>query len=116
MASPQAMPELRALQETGPADAAAIVVCGGDGIRFGRMGGKTLAPLCGLPLAAWAVVAAASAPSIARVVVVCRFGDEAELVDAFSGLPMVGELLFARAGRTRQESVRAGLACIGAQT
>lgn len=108
----QPLAKLETLRQHIVHDAVGIVVCGGEGIRFSGGEGKSLAPLCGLPLAAWAVAAAASAPSLTRIVVVCRSEDEAELVDALSGLPMVGEVLFARAGSTRQESVAKGLACV----
>ena len=108
----QTLPTPQALGAASGSDAAAIVVCGGVGSRFRSPGGKVLAELCGLPMAAWSVVAAASAPSLSRIVVVCRAEDEAALVDAFAGLPMVGRVFFARAGRTRQASVAAGLSYV----
>ena len=112
----ETLPSLQALRAEEGSTAAAIVVCGGTGSRLGLPKGKVLAELCGLPLAAWSVVAAASAPSLSRIVVVCRAEDETELVDALAGLPMVGQVLFARAGRTRQASVASGLAYVPAGT
>lgn len=95
-------------------DAACVVVCGGRGERLGLRQGKALVPLLGLPMALWSVQAAAEAPSIELIVMVCRADDERALVRALSNMPLSKDVLIAKAGRTRQSSVAAGLSLVPA--
>ncbi len=114
MIAPQTLPRRSGVVADDAQDAACVIVCGGQGSRLGLRQGKALIPLFGQPLAIWSVQAAAAAPSIDLIVVVCKPADEPTLVDALSELPMMGEVLFAKAGRTRQASVAAGLSCVPA--
>ncbi|MDO8915173.1 MAG: 2-C-methyl-D-erythritol 4-phosphate cytidylyltransferase [Coriobacteriia bacterium] len=88
-----------------------IVVAGGTGERFGREGGKQLAPLVGLPVAAHSLRAMSRATRIDAVLLVC----DPERVDEYRrgaiapdlGSPM---LAVVPGGETRRLSVTAGLA------
>lgn len=94
---------------------AAVIVAGGSGERFGRSGGKQMAPLGGRPVLAWSVVALDAVPEISDIVVVCPSGREAEFraaaVDPFD---VRTHVTFASSGETRQASVAAGLAALPA--
>ncbi|MGR4064165.1 MAG: 2-C-methyl-D-erythritol 4-phosphate cytidylyltransferase [Vulcanimicrobiaceae bacterium] len=90
---------------------AAIVVAAGRGARFG--GPKQLAPLGGFPLVAWSVRTFADMSEIERIVVVTEREWLEQMRDAIlaatdSAIPIE----FVEGGRTRQESVRAGLAAV----
>ncbi len=92
-------------------DSAAIIVAGGTGERFGHPGGKHLAPLCGLPLLAWSLLAFDRARSVRQLVVVCAEQARAAIEDeVLSQLSLTHEVAFAEGGATRQASVRSGLA------
>ncbi len=73
---------------------------------------KTLAPLSGMPLIAWSVLAADAAPSIAEIILVVRGEDLAEVKRIVAGLPTVVPIVLAQGGKTRQESVRHGLGAV----
>jgi 2-C-methyl-D-erythritol 4-phosphate cytidylyltransferase/2-C-methyl-D-erythritol 2,4-cyclodiphosphate synthase len=93
--------------------AAAVIVAGGSGERFGRAGGKQTAPLGGKPMLAWSVAALDATPEISHIVVVCPPGREVE----FRSAAIVDRVTraavsFAESGATRQESVAAGLAVL----
>lgn len=90
--------------------AAAIVVAGGTGSRFGLAGGKQLAPLDGRPVVSWTLEAVAASRGIDLVVLVCHpeavpaFVELCEAAD-LSGTPVA----VAPGGITRRDSVAAGL-------
>lgn len=73
---------------------------------------KILAPLAGSPLLTWSILAADAAPSVAEIIVVVRGEDLAEVKALVSGLPTVVPIVLAQGGKTRQESVRHGLAVV----
>ena len=64
------------------ADTCAIIAAGGLGSRFGDERGKQYVSLCGLPVAAWSVLAFDRAPSVAQIVV-----DKGAVVE--TGSPLV---------------------------
>lgn len=73
---------------------------------------KVLAPLAGMPLIAWSVLAADAAPSVAEIILVVRGEDLAEIKRIMAGLPTVVPIVLAQGGKTRQESVRHGLGAV----
>lgn len=90
---------------------AAIVVAGGTGERFGRIGGKQLVTVAGRTVLAWSVRALDASPQVGLITVVCPQDRHDEYRAALaSELPLGTELRFALSGATRQESVSAGLA------
>ncbi|MEN6430409.1 MAG: 2-C-methyl-D-erythritol 4-phosphate cytidylyltransferase [Coriobacteriales bacterium] len=90
----------------------AVIAAGGKGERFGRPGGKQLAPLAGTTVVSHTVGVFDTLPGIDTIVVVADpdalevFGDELE---AFSRVRAI-----VPGGATRQESVEAGVAALGA--
>lgn len=68
------------------ADAAVVILAAGSGSRMGAERNKVLLPLEGRPVLAWSVQAARSVPSVARVVVVVRSGEEADARAALEGV------------------------------
>lgn len=93
--------------------AAAIVVAGGSGERFGRAGGKQLQPVAGWPVLSWSVRAIDATTDVAQLVIVCP-QDQAEEYEkeAIAPLSLARRVSFAAAGATRQESVARGLALV----
>ena len=92
------------------ADTCAIIAAGGLGSRFGDERGKQYVSLCGLPVAAWSVLAFDRAPSVAQIVVVCPAGRIDETRDAILGkMALTTPVSFVIGGATRQDSVFAGL-------
>ncbi len=114
MLAPETLPKRMGMAASYAKDAACVVVCGGRGERLGLRQGKALVPILGMPMALWSVQAAAEAPSIDLIVVVCRQDDEAALLRALSTMPITGNIVIAKAGRTRQASVAAGLSLVPA--
>lgn len=102
--------ELRAEVVAAPVDAVAVIVAGGSGERFGDPRGKQFVDLCGLPMAAWPILAFDRAPSVGELVVVCA-GDKISQMrdDVLSRLRLSKPVTIALAGATRQESVYSGL-------
>lgn len=97
----------------GGADTCALIVAGGSGERFGDPRGKQFVELCGLPLMGWSILAFDRAPSVSRIVVVCAPERVAEVErDVLSRLTLKKPVALAPSGRTRQESVRSGLAAV----
>jgi 2-C-methyl-D-erythritol 4-phosphate cytidylyltransferase len=97
--------------------AAAIVPAAGRGERLGPGGPKALRELAGLPLLVHAVRALGAARAVAEVVVVAP-GDAVDEVRALMRGDTVLQsedvrVLVVAGGRTRQESVRLGLAALG---
>ncbi len=83
-----------------------VVVAAGRGLRFGGERPKQYAPIDGRPLLAWTLGRLAAHPRIAGLVVVLADGDPHwPALDKPAGTP----LLVATGGRTRAESVLAGL-------
>lgn len=94
---------------------AALVLAAGRGERLGAGLPKAFVPLAGVPLVVRALAALAAAPEVDRVVpVVPRGGRErwAALEGALRGIPKLAEAV--EGGAERQDSVRAGLACLPA--
>lgn len=92
------------------APAAAIVVAGGSGERFGRAGGKQLTPVAGWPVLSWSLRALDTVQQIRAIVVVCPADRTAEYdAEAVAPLGLDTPVLFAGAGDTRQQSVASGL-------
>ncbi len=114
MLAPETLPRRQGLAASVAQDAACVVVCGGRGERLGLRQGKALVPILGMPMAMWSVQAAAEAPSIDLIVVVCRQDDDRALRRALASMPYSADILFAKAGRTRQSSVAAGLSLVPA--
>ena len=94
----------------GDRDTAVVLVAGGSGERFGRSGGKQLAPLGGRPVAAHSLAASASVGRVALVVVVCHPERVAEYQTALADVATDVDVIFAPGGARRQDSVASGLA------
>lgn len=92
---------------------AGILVAGGTGDRFGREGGKQLADAGGIPVAARAMRALAAARTIDVLVLVCHPDRVEEYREAVVGPEIAGRTRIVAGGRTRRESVVAGLAALG---
>ncbi len=90
-------------------DTAVVLVAGGSGERFGRPGGKQLAPLAGRPVFAHAFEAAASLDRVGLLVVVCPPERVDEYADALVAAAPAVEVRFVAGGERRQDSVAAGL-------
>ncbi|MFM9106980.1 MAG: 2-C-methyl-D-erythritol 4-phosphate cytidylyltransferase [Chloroflexota bacterium] len=89
--------------------AAAVIVAAGRGTRLG-VPAKTLLPLAGRPMLAWALDAAQSAPSVGAIVVVAGEHTLAAIRDLAlgGGWPKVTAVV--PGGERRQDSVLAGVA------
>jgi 2-C-methyl-D-erythritol 4-phosphate cytidylyltransferase len=90
--------------------AAAIVLAGGSGSRFGAASNKVYLPLAGRPTIAWSLRVFAAAPGIGPVVLVVREQDRdaaAGAVAAIGGDPRRVEVVVG--GASRQDSELAGL-------
>lgn len=95
--------------------AAAIIVAGGTGDRFGAPGGKQLAQVAGLPVLSHSLLACDAAQSIGLLVVVCHPDRLEEFqARAIEPLTLTTPWLLVAAGLTRTDSVRNGLRAIGA--
>lgn len=91
----------------------AIIVAGGTGTRFGRAGGKQLAPLAGRPVVAWTLDAIAATAEIDHIVLVCHEQMASEFLAVVGEQPDLGDRLsVVPGGATRGASVRAGLAAL----
>jgi 2-C-methyl-D-erythritol 4-phosphate cytidylyltransferase len=91
---------------------AAVIVAGGSGDRFGREGGKQLAPVGGAPLIAHTLRAFEASGAVDAVVVVChpdRVGDCRAAVESSGASKVVAVV---PGGETRRMSVAAGLAAL----
>lgn len=94
------------------ADLAVVVVAAGSGERFGRLGGKSLVDVAGLPLVAWSLLAADAAPSVASLTVVARPDDIEAMEGLFARLPLCLPVTVVAGGATRSQSCAAGLAAV----
>jgi 2-C-methyl-D-erythritol 4-phosphate cytidylyltransferase len=100
---------------TGVFRTAAILVAGGTGERFGRVGGKQLARVAGLPVLAWSLLALDASSEIDLIVIVCPVERAEEYrTHAVTPIGLVKPTLFAPSGVTRQDSVASGLAALPA--
>lgn len=88
----------------------AIVAAAGSGERFGRSGGKQLAPLAGATVVEHAVRPVAACERVEGIIVVTRERDVPAISGLFRGVPKV--LGVVAGGQTRQDSVRNGLAAL----
>ncbi len=90
--------------------AAAIVVAGGSGERYGREGGKQLATVAGWPVLSWALRAMDAVPDVKLLIVVCPEERQSEyLAEAIEPLALSTPVVLAPSGSTRQQSVMSGL-------
>lgn len=90
--------------------AAAVIMAGGSGERFGNPGGKQLFRLLGKPSLTWAIQAFDEVGDVGQIVVVCpdERADEyrREAVEPYN---FVTPIVFASAGSIRQESAMNGV-------
>lgn len=94
----------------GKPDTSAIIAAAGTGERFGDPVGKQFVDLCGLPLAAWSILACDAAPSVGELVIIClpeRRQDMEERV--LARLPLTKPVRFADGAPVRQASCLAGV-------
>jgi 2-C-methyl-D-erythritol 4-phosphate cytidylyltransferase len=97
------------------ATAAAIVLAGGSGSRFGAASNKVYLPLAGRPTIAWSLGVFTAAPGIGPVVLVVREQDRAAAagavaaVDGAAGRRGPGRVEVVVGGASRQDSELAGL-------
>lgn len=92
---------------------AAVIVAGGCGVRFGRAEGKQLIELAGKPMLQWTIDAFMSASSIDAIVIVSDASGIPALADFVNGWNASKVDAIVPAGKTRQDSVAAGLAALG---
>jgi 2-C-methyl-D-erythritol 4-phosphate cytidylyltransferase len=93
---------------------AAILAAGGLGERFGRA--KQFLSLGGKPMYAWSLITLSKHPAIETIILVARadmhHSIQSELPDFVSS---ADRIVFAPAGKTRQESIYAGLQALDKQ-
>lgn len=90
--------------------AAAIILAGGTGERFGREGGKQLVEIMGKPILTWSAEAFDAVGDIGLIVLVCPEDRQQEYVKrAIDPFPFVTPVVTAAAGTIRQESAYKGL-------
>ena len=95
--------------------ACAVIAAGGVGSRLGHTGGKQLMEVAGRPLMSWSLTAFDQAQSIGHIVVVCPADRMDEMrAAAVEPLGLATPVSYARAGATRQDSTRAGVAAVPA--
>lgn len=89
---------------------AAIILAGGSGERFGRMGGKQLVQVAGKPVLTWSAEAFDAVGDIGLIVIVCPEERREEyLREAIDPFPFVTPIVMAPSGDIRQESAFNGL-------
>ncbi len=89
---------------------AAVILAGGSGERFGRVGGKQLVEIAGKPVLTWSAESFDAVGDVGLIVVVCpEERHEEYLKRAIDPFPFVTPIVVAPAGPTRQESAFAGL-------
>lgn len=90
--------------------AAAIILAGGSGERFGKEGGKQLVEIAGKPMLTWSAGAFDAVPEIGLIVVVVPEERASEYAQyAIDPFPFVTPVVMAPAGSIRQESAFSGL-------
>ncbi|WP_214405608.1 IspD/TarI family cytidylyltransferase [Pseudonocardia lacus] len=88
--------------------AAAIVLAGGSGSRFGAPVNKVYLPLAGRPVIAWSLAVMAAHPQVGPVVLVVREDDRRSAAEAVAAAG-AAEVEVVTGGASRQESELAGL-------
>ena len=95
------------------ASAAAVVLAGGSGERFGQAGGKQLVEIAGKPLLTWSIDALDAVGDVGLIVVVCPDERREEYMrEAIEPFNFVTPIVMASSGDSRQESAFAGLECV----
>ena len=90
--------------------AAAIILAGGSGERFGHEGGKQLVEIAGMPILTRSAKAFDAAPDVGLIVIVCPEERTSEyFTRAIDPYDFVTPVMMAPAGSIRQESAFAGL-------
>jgi 2-C-methyl-D-erythritol 4-phosphate cytidylyltransferase len=95
-----------------PPRAAAIIVAGGKGLRFGGPVRKQYLKLQGRPLIRWSASAFDASPSIGWMVLVVPADDVADLRRMATRWNFKKSVMVVRGGETRADSVRQGLAAL----
>mgnify|MGYP005843568955 CR=1 FL=1 len=90
---------------------AALLLAAGSGTRFGASTPKQYVPLLGRPVIRHAAEALVAGGHVAMIQPVVATGEEARVAELLAGLPVRPPVT---GGRTRAESVRAGLAALAA--
>jgi 2-C-methyl-D-erythritol 4-phosphate cytidylyltransferase len=91
--------------------AGAVIVAAGRGERFGDRG-KVLSVAAGRPLLAWSLDAMLGATTIGEILVVCGEHTRHDISELLDGLSTDIPIRSCVGGEQRQDSVRAGLACL----
>lgn len=92
------------------ASAAAVIVAGGQGERFGNPGGKQLYNVLGKPVLTWSAEAFDATPEVGLIVIVCPDDRRGQYCrEAIDPYPFVTPIEFASAGEIRQESAMNGV-------
>ena len=95
------------------ASAAAVVLAGGTGERFGDAHGKQLIEIAGKPLLSWSIEALDAVADIGLMVVVCPKDRRDEYFKvAIEPYDFVTPIIMADAGDSRQESAFSGMECV----
>ena len=90
--------------------AAAIILAGGSGERFGHEGGKQLVEIAGMPILTRSAKAFDAAPDVGLIVIVCPEERTSEyFTRAIDPYDFVTPVMMAPAGSIRQESAFSGL-------
>lgn len=93
----------RAVDATG-----AVVLAAGDGLRLGR-GVKSLVPVAGTPILAWALAAVAANRCVRHIVVTAPPGATTPIQNLVAGLRLRVPVSVITGGATRQHSARRGV-------
>jgi 2-C-methyl-D-erythritol 4-phosphate cytidylyltransferase len=89
---------------------AAVILAGGQGERFGRMGGKQLLEICGKPVLTWSAEAFDAVADVGLIVIVAPEENLEEYCrTAIDAYPFVTPVAMAAAGDIRQESSFSGI-------
>lgn len=92
---------------------AAIILAGGSGERFGRVGGKQLVEISGKPILTWSAEAFDAVGDVGLIVIVCPEERQHEyLKRAIDPFPFVTPIVMAPSGSIRQESAYLGLEAV----
>ena len=95
------------------AHTAVIILAGGTGERFGRVGGKQLVVVEGHPILSWTIAAFDAVADVAQIVVVCpEVRHEEFLKNAIDPYDFKTTIVLASAGTTRQESAFSGMQAV----
>jgi 2-C-methyl-D-erythritol 4-phosphate cytidylyltransferase len=90
--------------------AAAVILAGGMGERFGRIGGKQLLELHGKPILTWSAEAFDAVADVGLIIIVAPEERMEEYCrEAIDGFPFVTPVVMAPSGTIRQESSLSGV-------